>query len=285
MHFSKRRLAEMLERLRIELDFRGSRTSYTSRYITDALLTYKVNWNNRNRNGIGNGNGSHDEESGSRTMHIARGCTYKEFLNCQPRNFKGTEEADIALTWWNTHMKTVRIDAAYEMSWKELMKMMTKVYCLRNEIQRMESKLMVLDEEKKIERYIWVLLDNIQGNVTSAEPTRFQDAIRLANSLMDQMVRAIDARQDENKRRWKNNRKDNHVKQPPPKRHNIARAYTAGPKEKREYAGNLPLCNKCRLHHTGSCTAKFGICKRVGHMTMDCRSPAAATNQRALVAN
>ncbi|GJV23186.1 reverse transcriptase domain-containing protein [Tanacetum coccineum] len=202
--------------------------------VADALLTYKANWNNGNINGIGNGNGSHDEESGSRTMHTARGCTYKEFLNCQPRNFKGTEEADIALTWWNTHMKTVRIDAAYEMSWKELMKMMTKLALL--------CPRMVPDEEKKIERYIWVLLDSIQGNVTSTEPTRFQDAIRLANSLMDQMVRAIAARQDENKRR-------------------------------------------CRLHHTGLCTVKCGICKRVGHMTMDCRSPAAATNQRALVAN
>nr|GEV06348.1 reverse transcriptase domain-containing protein [Tanacetum cinerariifolium] len=45
---------------------------------------------------------------------------------------------------------------------------------------------MVLGEEKKIEMYIWGLLDNIKGNVTSAEPTRFQDAIRLANSLMNQ---------------------------------------------------------------------------------------------------
>nr|GEX13344.1 putative reverse transcriptase domain-containing protein [Tanacetum cinerariifolium] len=45
---------------------------------------------------------------------------------------------------------------------------------------------MVSDEENKVMRYIWGLPDNIQENVTSAEPTRIQDAVRLANSLMDQ---------------------------------------------------------------------------------------------------
>ncbi|GKC23995.1 hypothetical protein Tco_1026145 [Tanacetum coccineum] len=67
-----------------------------------------------------------------------------------------------ALTWWNSYMKTVGIDAAYEMSWKELIKIMTKCFqelallCLR----------MVPDEENKIKWYIWGLPDNIQRNVT-----------------------------------------------------------------------------------------------------------------------
>ncbi|GKE20467.1 reverse transcriptase domain-containing protein [Tanacetum coccineum] len=65
----------------------------------------------------------------------------------------------------------------------------------------------------------------------------------------------------------------------------MARAYSAGPSEKKEYAGTLPLCNKCKYHHIGPCTAKCGNCKRIGHQTKDCRSLAAATNQRALVAN
>nr|GEW96573.1 reverse transcriptase domain-containing protein [Tanacetum cinerariifolium] len=46
-----------------------------------------------------------------------------------------------ALIWWNSHVRTVGHDAAYEMSWKDLMKMMTKAYCPRNEIQKLESKL------------------------------------------------------------------------------------------------------------------------------------------------
>ncbi|GKA12119.1 reverse transcriptase domain-containing protein [Tanacetum coccineum] len=52
---------------------------------------------------------------------------------------------------------------------------------------------------------------------------------------------------------------------------NVARAYIAGPGEKKEYAGTLPLCNKCKYHHNGPCTAKCSKCKRIGHQTKDCR--------------
>nr|GEU55150.1 hypothetical protein [Tanacetum cinerariifolium] len=43
----------------------------------------------------------------------------------------------------------------------------------------------VVHEEEKIERYIWGLPKNIQGNVTSARTTSLQDTIRMANSLID----------------------------------------------------------------------------------------------------
>ncbi|GJS46983.1 reverse transcriptase domain-containing protein [Tanacetum coccineum] len=90
-----------------------------------------------------------------------------------------------ALTWWNSHVRTVGHDAAYEMSWKSLMKMMTEAYCPRNEIKKLENELMVLEEIDKVERFIWGLLDSIKGNVTSSKPTRLQEAIQIANSLMD----------------------------------------------------------------------------------------------------
>nr|GEY83796.1 reverse transcriptase domain-containing protein [Tanacetum cinerariifolium] len=38
-----------------------------------------------------------------------------------------------ALTWWNSHKRTIGVDAAYAMKWGGLMKLMSKVYCLRNE--------------------------------------------------------------------------------------------------------------------------------------------------------
>ncbi|GKC98021.1 reverse transcriptase domain-containing protein, partial [Tanacetum coccineum] len=97
---------------------------------------------------------------------------------------------------------------------------------------------MVLDEEKKIEGYIWGLLDSIQGNSKQG---------------------------------------NNRVQQTPPKRQNVARAYTARPREKKVYAGTLPFCNKYKLHHTGSCTVKCGNYKRVGYMTRDCRTHVPAT--------
>ncbi|GJZ26160.1 reverse transcriptase domain-containing protein [Tanacetum coccineum] len=132
-----------------------------------------------------------------------------------------------ALTWWNSHVRTVRHDAAYDMSWKDFMKMVTEAYCPRNEIQKLESELwnltvkgtdvvgytqsfqelallyprMVPEEEDKVERYIWVLPDSIQGNVTSARTTRLQDTIKLANSLMDQKIHVFAAREADYKRR------------------------------------------------------------------------------------
>ncbi|GKB65140.1 putative reverse transcriptase domain-containing protein, partial [Tanacetum coccineum] len=48
---------------------------------------------------------------------------------------------DSALTWWNSYKRTIGTDAAYALSWKELLKLMTKVYCPRNEFQKMETEL------------------------------------------------------------------------------------------------------------------------------------------------
>ncbi|GKB86982.1 retrovirus-related pol polyprotein from transposon 17.6 [Tanacetum coccineum] len=254
-----------------------------SQRVADALLDYEANRNSGNgsRNGNGNennnGNGRHDPGSGNkRTLHTARGCTYKEFLNCQPLNCKGTKRA-IGLAHW-----TVGHDVAYEMTWKSLMKMMTEAYCLRNEIQKLENELWNLTVK---ERFIGGLPDSIQGNVTSSKPTRLQEAIQIANSLMDQNIHVYVARQVDNKRRIERNPRNDHVQKPPYKRQNVARVYTARPGEKKEYAETLPLCNKYKYHHTGSCTAKCGNCKRIGHQTKDCRSLVVVTNQRSLVEN
>nr|GFD42877.1 hypothetical protein [Tanacetum cinerariifolium] len=103
--------------------------------------------NRSTRNGNGNGSGSQsDGGSGSRrTVHTTWRCTYKEFLICQPLNFKVKYATctllNGALTWWNSHVRTVGHDAAYEMSWKDLIKMMTKAYCPRNEIQKLQTEL------------------------------------------------------------------------------------------------------------------------------------------------
>ncbi|GJW78477.1 putative reverse transcriptase domain-containing protein [Tanacetum coccineum] len=48
---------------------------------------------------------------------------------------------DGALTWWNSHKRTIGVDAAYAMKWVGLMKLMTEVYCPRNEIQKTETEL------------------------------------------------------------------------------------------------------------------------------------------------
>ncbi|GKC61608.1 hypothetical protein Tco_1089206, partial [Tanacetum coccineum] len=152
----------------------------------------------------------------------------------------------------NAHKRTVGADAAFAMSWRELMKLMTE---------------MVPEEEDRVEKFNRGLPDNIQGNVFAAEPTRLQDAVRIANNLMDQKLKGYAVRNAENKRRLDNNQRDNHGQQPPVKRknvrgQNVARAYTAGNNEERGYVGTLPFCNKCKLHHEGQCTVRCSSCKK-----------------------
>ncbi|GJU83233.1 putative reverse transcriptase domain-containing protein [Tanacetum coccineum] len=116
---------------------------------------------------------------------------------------------------------------------------------------------MVPEEEDRVEKFIGGLPDNIQGNVIAAEPTRLQDAVRIANNLMDQKLKGCANTGGQN----------------------VARAYMAGNNEKNGYEGTLPFCNKCKLHHEGQCTIKCNNCKKVGHMTRDCRAVIATTTQ------
>ncbi|GKD09292.1 putative reverse transcriptase domain-containing protein [Tanacetum coccineum] len=163
---------------------------------------------------------------------------------------------DDALTWWNSHVQTVGIDEAYEMSWKDLIKLMIEVYCLRKEIKKLESEL-------------WNLV--VKGNDIGGYTQRFHELTllclrmvpkedekieRMASSLMDQKVRTYAARSAENKRKLDSNPRDNRAQPSPFKRQsmggqNVARAYTARSNEKRGYAGSLPYDNKCKLHHEG----------------------------------
>ncbi|GJY93750.1 reverse transcriptase domain-containing protein [Tanacetum coccineum] len=261
-----------------------------SQCVVDALATYETNRNTINGNRNGSGSQSNGKSGSSRTMHIAQGCTYKEFLNFQPLNFTGTNGVyatytllNDALTWWNSYVRIVGHDAAYEISWKELIRMMTEAYCLRNQIQKLENEL-------------WNL--TMKGTDVLGYTQRFQELALLFLRIVPEEEDKVEckqfdgsenscfvATQADNKRRMENNPRDVHVQQLPYKRQNIARAYTVGPGEKKEYAGTLLLCNKCKYHHTGPCTAKCKNYKRVGHQTNDCRSLAAATNQRALMAN
>ncbi|GJV69867.1 reverse transcriptase domain-containing protein [Tanacetum coccineum] len=47
----------------------------------------------------------------------------------------------IALTWWNSHVRTVTNDVAYAMTWTDLKKKMTTKYYPRNEIKKIEAEL------------------------------------------------------------------------------------------------------------------------------------------------
>ncbi|GJY29506.1 putative reverse transcriptase domain-containing protein [Tanacetum coccineum] len=257
------------------------------------------NGNGGNGNGEnGNGGNGNPNENGRGDRPVARECTYQDFMKCQPLNFKGTEGVvrlirwfekmetvfhisncpekyqvkyatctllNSALTWWNSHKRTIGAEAAFSMSWRELMKLMTEVYCPRNKIQKMESELwnlsvrnndlaaytqrfqeltmmctkMVPEEEDRVEKFIGGLPDNIQGNVIAAEPTRLQDAVRIVNNLMDQKLKGYAVKNAENKRRLEVNQRDNHGHQPPFKRPNVGGHFRSDcPKLKDQNRGN-----------------------------------------------
>ncbi|GJR55576.1 putative reverse transcriptase domain-containing protein [Tanacetum coccineum] len=103
-----------------------------------------------------------------------------------------------------------------------------------------------------------------------------------ATELMDKKILTIAERQAENKKKsWKDTSRNNQNQQQPFKRNNVARAYTAGPGEKKPYGGIKPLYPKCNYHHDGPCAPKCTNCKRIGHSARDCKNrPAAANNNQ-----
>ncbi|GJR98757.1 putative reverse transcriptase domain-containing protein [Tanacetum coccineum] len=58
---------------------------------------------------------------------------------------------------------------------------------------------------------------------------------------------------------------------------NLYESNNMAPKGK-SYARNLPLCNKCQLHHHGPCPPKCDKCQRVCHLERDSLARALATS-------
>ncbi|GJY57698.1 putative reverse transcriptase domain-containing protein [Tanacetum coccineum] len=146
---------------------------------------------------------------------------------------------------------------------------------------------LVPNEKKKVERYIKGFPERIKGNITSARPTTLHDAINLARELVEQAVQGKAARVNEsNKRKWEEHQKNNPNNNNPNnrnrnrnnnnqhhqqnRRQETARAYAAAPAEGKGYAGTLPKCNRCNLHHNGQCPPKCRRCQKLGHQEMDC---------------
>ncbi|GKE60665.1 hypothetical protein Tco_1511032 [Tanacetum coccineum] len=200
-----------------------------------------------------------------RNERVAREYTYPDFMKCQPLNFKGTKgvvdltqwfekmetvfcisncslENQIkfstctllgsALTWWNFHVRTVRHDVIYAMTWTELKKKMTDKYCPRSEIKKLKVEMWNLQVKDKIERYVGGLPDMIHGSVVASKPKTMQEEIEMATELMDKKIRTFAERQTENKRKQDDN--NNEAQQQPPKKQGVAIAYTAGSGERKK---------------------------------------------------
>nr|GEV79958.1 hypothetical protein [Tanacetum cinerariifolium] len=93
-----------------------------------------------------------------------------------------------ALTWWNSHIKTVGLAVAYAMTYTNLKKKMTDKYYPRGEIKKLEVEFVESKELDKIERYIGGLPDMIHRSVMTSKPKTMQDVIEFTIELMDKKI-------------------------------------------------------------------------------------------------
>ncbi|GJW97280.1 putative reverse transcriptase domain-containing protein [Tanacetum coccineum] len=317
----------------------------------------EVNGNRGNRNGNGNRN-----EGGNgynfRGYVPDRECTYQDFLKCHPLSFNVTEGVvgltrwfkkmetvfhisncpekyqvkyamctllKNALNWWNSHKRTIRIEATYATSWavlalkygdlsgitfiiyspvggkfvslKKCLVWFVKYYAnMRRTV--VDFSHAPLNEYSPSPNDKKQCKDNEDPSWnTSFKMRKLQKTTTAVEALWKTILHCylyllgtFPVRSAESKRRLDNNPRDNRGQQPAFKRQNIsgpnvARAYTAGNNEKKRKVGSLPYCNKCKLHHAGPCTVRCGNCKRVGHITRDFTAIITPNTQRAPTGN
>ncbi|GJR92446.1 reverse transcriptase domain-containing protein [Tanacetum coccineum] len=235
---------------------------------------------------------------------------------------------DDVVSWWNAYAQPMGVDQSNQITWTELKRLLTNKYYPRTEVRKMEDELynltvkgndlkpyvrrfqelavlcpnMVPNTEKLLEAFIGGLPRSIEGNVTASKPQTLEEAINIAQRLMDQVTKHTpvqvssdhkqkfdDKRTFNNNNNYRNNNYrntntnnhyNNHQLQQN-RRQEATKAYAAYSAENNRYVGNLPLCRKCDLYHTGPCTIKCNTCNKVGHLTKNCRNkrPATGSNQ------
>nr|GEW53952.1 reverse transcriptase domain-containing protein [Tanacetum cinerariifolium] len=150
---------------------------------------------------------------------------------------------------------------------------------------------MVPNNDKLMEVFIDGLTRSIEGNVTALKPQTLEEAINIAQKLMDQVTKhdSIQGTNDhkrkfEDKRNISSNNnyrnnyqniRNNHTndfRQQQNRRPKTFRSYAATPTENHGYTGNHPLCQRYTLHHIGPCTIRCRVCNKVGHLTKNCKN-------------
>ncbi|KAJ0891122.1 putative retrotransposon gag domain-containing protein [Helianthus annuus] len=120
-----------------------------------------------------------------------------------------------ALEWWNTILQSRGSDRVYNMEWEEFKNMVERKFCPPNEKEQIANKFLNLrmtgvdskgyttlffeyarivptlasPEPVLISRYIWGLISEIRHVVKAARPQTIEEAVELANTLTDELVR------------------------------------------------------------------------------------------------
>ncbi|GJT01854.1 putative reverse transcriptase domain-containing protein [Tanacetum coccineum] len=119
-----------------------------------------------------------DNTTRPREAPVARQCSYKEFMSCQPINFKGTEGAIGLIHWFErTESMFSRSNCTEDAMLNERRFQELATLC----------PTMVPDSEKMMEVFIGGLPQSIEGNVTTSKYQTLEEAINVAQRLMDQV--------------------------------------------------------------------------------------------------
>ncbi|GKE62757.1 reverse transcriptase domain-containing protein [Tanacetum coccineum] len=162
-----------------------------------------------------------------RETPVARKCTYKEFMSCQPFYFNDMEGAVGLIRWFertesvfsrSNYTKDCKVKfllQAEKIAWTESKRLLTNKYCPQTEVKKMEDEFynlvvkgndlktharrfqelailcpnMVLNTEKLIEAFIEGLPRSIEGNVTASKPQTLEEAITITQRLMNQVTK------------------------------------------------------------------------------------------------
>ncbi|GJV73009.1 reverse transcriptase domain-containing protein [Tanacetum coccineum] len=97
-----------------------------------------------------------------------------------------TEEA---LSWRNSFAQPIGIEEAYKITWVEFKKLLIKKYCPRTEELETLCPTMMPYSKKMIEVFIGGLPRSIKGNVTASKPQTLEEAINMAQRLIDHVTK------------------------------------------------------------------------------------------------
>ncbi|GJZ87302.1 retrovirus-related pol polyprotein from transposon TNT 1-94 [Tanacetum coccineum] len=152
--------------------------------------------------------------------------------NCAKENrvtFATGTLTDDALSWWNAYAQPIGIEQANRITWTELKRLLTNKYCPQTEVKKMEDEFynlvvkrddlktyvrrfqelavlcpnMVPNSEKLMEAFIRGLPQSIEGNITASKPQTLEEAVNIAQRLMDQILKRNSVQEtDDHKRKF-----------------------------------------------------------------------------------
>ncbi|KAD4385553.1 hypothetical protein E3N88_25722 [Mikania micrantha] len=261
------------------------------------------------------GNKSGDSMSGK-----LKGCDYKSFRGCDPPVFDGKKDAvatchwiyameavisisecrvdqsvkfaahsfvEEALHWWNTVKQSKAAADIEKMTWDDLKELVTKQFCPKNELDKVEREFLVLKagslnhrqytsrfnemarfvphlvstEERRVKLYMEGLPPKVRIHVKANAPKTFDSTVELSGVVWNDVM-ADEPLKEETEVKESSGTKRGRTDQP--KR--------SGKKGKREETNQ---CNKCGKTHYGPCRLGTNLCFRcgkMGHFSSNCPS-------------